>query len=179
MTTSAEAPTLLKAEIERLTGYKRPADQLRELHRQGFWRARRARNGKGYVVVETPHFHAVQSGVFAPGSPLPTIIDITPALALTPRREPARPIDWTAKTALYRHFDKQGRLLYIGVAVDPKKRESAHRCYSPWAADIHEIRVEWLEDRHAALVAERSAIQAEKPLHNILHQQREAACPAT
>lgn len=66
MSTSAEAPTLLKAEIERLTGYKRPADQLRELHRQGFWRARRAKV-TGEVVLERPHYDAVAAGL-QPGS---------------------------------------------------------------------------------------------------------------
>jgi hypothetical protein len=65
MTTSAEAPTLLKAEIERLTGYKRPADQLRELHRQGFWRARRAKV-TGEVVLERPHYDEVSRGLSQP-----------------------------------------------------------------------------------------------------------------
>jgi hypothetical protein len=48
--------------IERLTGYKRPADQIRELHRQGFWRARRAKV-TGEVVLERPHYDAVASGM--------------------------------------------------------------------------------------------------------------------
>lgn len=47
--------------IERLTGYKRPADQLRELHRQGFWRARRAKV-TGEVILERPHYDAVATG---------------------------------------------------------------------------------------------------------------------
>lgn len=163
---------LLSAEaIERLTGYKRPADQLRELHRQGFWRARRVRNGTGYVVLETPHYHAVQSGV-APRTHTPRVV-VDVSRIKPSERAPARPIDWQAKTALYRHFDKAGRLLYIGIAVDPKKRESSHRCYSPWAEDIHEIRVEWLDTRHSAVAAERAAIQAEKPLHNIIHTRKE------
>lgn len=49
-------------------GYKRPAEQLRELHRLGFWRARRAKV-TGEVVLERPHFDAVSSG--ATGSPGP------------------------------------------------------------------------------------------------------------
>ena len=49
-------------EIQRMTGYKRPADQLRELKRQGFWRARRAKV-TGEVILERPHYDAVASGV--------------------------------------------------------------------------------------------------------------------
>lgn len=60
--------TLPADEIQRLTGYKRPADQLRELHRQGFYRARRAKV-TGEVVLERPHYHAVCQGMEA--SPRP------------------------------------------------------------------------------------------------------------
>ena len=33
--------TLTDSELMAITGYQRPACQLRELHRQGFWRALR------------------------------------------------------------------------------------------------------------------------------------------
>jgi hypothetical protein len=48
---------LSKAEIERLTSYARPGDQLAELRRQGFHRARRNRLGE--VVLERAHYDAV------------------------------------------------------------------------------------------------------------------------
>lgn len=47
--------------IERITGYKRPADQLRELKAQGFYRARLAKV-TGEVVLERPHYDAVCQG---------------------------------------------------------------------------------------------------------------------
>lgn len=50
------------ATIERLTGYKRPAEQLRELKAQGFYRARLAKV-TGEVVLERPHYHAVCQGL--------------------------------------------------------------------------------------------------------------------
>lgn len=53
--------TLSPAEVERLTGYKRAADQLRELHRQGFYRARRGRV-TGEVILERAHVEAVAAG---------------------------------------------------------------------------------------------------------------------
>lgn len=49
------------AELVRLTGYKRPTDQLAELRRQGFYRARRSPSD-GTVILERPHYDAVCSG---------------------------------------------------------------------------------------------------------------------
>lgn len=46
-------------------GYKRPAEQLRELHRRGFWRAYRSKV-TGEVVLERPHYDAVAAGLGAP-----------------------------------------------------------------------------------------------------------------
>lgn len=64
---SSTADDTIPAEvIERLTGYKRPADQLRELHNLGFWRARRAKV-TGEVVLERPHYDAVCGNLF-PGA---------------------------------------------------------------------------------------------------------------
>lgn len=45
-------------EIAELTGYQQPAKQLAELHRLGFWRARR-RAISGRVVLERAHYEAV------------------------------------------------------------------------------------------------------------------------
>lgn len=42
-------------------GYSQPAKQLQELHRQGFWRARRSRL-TGAVILERAHVEAVCRG---------------------------------------------------------------------------------------------------------------------
>lgn len=52
--------TLTADEIHELTGYRQPAAQLAELHRQGFYRARR--NVLGAVVLERAHYDAVAAG---------------------------------------------------------------------------------------------------------------------
>lgn len=52
---------LTQDEIHSLTGYKRPGDQLRELKRQGFYRARIGRV-TGEVILERPHYDAVCIG---------------------------------------------------------------------------------------------------------------------
>ena len=55
---------LTDAELVSLTGYMRQAEQLVELHRQGFSRARRDRAGR--VVLERAHYEAVCTGQRAP-----------------------------------------------------------------------------------------------------------------
>ena len=52
--------TLDEVEIAKITGYKRRAERLRELHRQGFYRARC--NALGQIVLEREHYEAVCSG---------------------------------------------------------------------------------------------------------------------
>lgn len=56
--------TLSPDELRALTGYKRPADQLRELLRMGFYRARRGRV-TGEVILERAHVDAVAAGAMA------------------------------------------------------------------------------------------------------------------
>jgi predicted GIY-YIG superfamily endonuclease len=157
--------TLSPEELERVTGYRQAARQLAVLKDLGFWRARRSRGGTADVVLERAHYEAVKSEQ-ARGAPTVDVSWIKPST----RRGTARPMDWGARTALYRHFDKKGCLLYVGIAVDPKKRESEHRGGSGWAAKIHRIELEWFDNRHAARAAERAAIASERPKFNILHQ---------
>jgi hypothetical protein len=47
-------------ELYSVTGYRRAHEQLAELHRQGFFRARR--NRLGGVVLERSHYDAVCAG---------------------------------------------------------------------------------------------------------------------
>jgi hypothetical protein len=51
---------LSEDELFSLTGYRRPSEQLAELHRQGFSRARRNRFGR--LVLERAHYDAVCAG---------------------------------------------------------------------------------------------------------------------
>ncbi|WP_051237625.1 hypothetical protein [Ottowia thiooxydans] len=52
---------LREEEIRAVTGgYVRPAEQLSELHLQGFFRARRSRAGN--ILLERAHYEAVCSG---------------------------------------------------------------------------------------------------------------------
>ncbi len=52
--------TLNSEELENVTGYRTPKRQLKELHRQGFYRARIAVTGN--VILERAHYDAVCAG---------------------------------------------------------------------------------------------------------------------
>jgi hypothetical protein len=56
-----EPLTLSREEIKGITGYKRPAEQLAELHLQGFYRARRS-PVDGSVILERPHYDHICAG---------------------------------------------------------------------------------------------------------------------
>lgn len=67
---------------------------------------------------------------------------------------------------LYRHFDKDGRLLYIGVSFATFWRLSAHRNEASWYHEIRTIKIEKFATRNDAMKAEAIAIRDERPLNN-------------
>ena len=71
------------------------------------------------------------------------------------------------RTKVYRHFDKDGALLYVGVSLNAVVRLSQHKRVSHWFDEIHNITIESFETRKQALDAETKAIQEEKPKYNI------------
>ncbi|MBS7790250.1 hypothetical protein KTR66_09600 [Roseococcus sp. SDR] len=83
------------------------------------------------------------------------------------------------KTDLYRHYDANGRLLYVGVSLSAVVRLAQHRDLSQWATQIARVDVQKFDTRDQALAAERAAIKSEKPLHNIMHQEAADELPET
>lgn len=71
------------------------------------------------------------------------------------------------RTAVYRHFDHHGVLLYVGITHDPEERARMHGHTSPWFAWSVACAVEWHESRQDALDAESTAIRDERPLFNV------------
>ena len=71
-----------------------------------------------------------------------------------------------AKTALYRHFDKFGTLLYVGIAGDLRKRDKQHAVGAAFAGEIATTQTEWFDERGEAISAERRAILKERPIYN-------------
>lgn len=70
-------------------------------------------------------------------------------------------------TALYRMFDADGRLLYVGITIDIVSRFRDHRSIKPWWPDIQTIQLEHFPDRPAARAAELKAITTEFPCYNV------------
>lgn len=75
------------------------------------------------------------------------------------------------RTALYRHYDANGQLLYVGVSLSAVYRLSQHR-RSGWAQAIARVDIKHYSCRAAALTAERKAIYKEKPRFNIAMNNR-------
>jgi excinuclease UvrABC nuclease subunit len=77
---------------------------------------------------------------------------------------------------LYRHFDKDNRLLYVGVSLSVTQRLAQHRSHAHWFSQITRVEVEQFLTRQEAIVAERAAIKNERPLFNIqFSEQRSIA----
>jgi predicted GIY-YIG superfamily endonuclease len=55
-------------------------------------------------------------------------------------------------TALYRLFDTDGVLLYVGITRDTEKRWRQHALKKPWWPQVAERTVEWHPTRLAATV---------------------------
>lgn len=69
-------------------------------------------------------------------------------------------------TTVYRLFDEDLRLLYVGVAGNPGRRFEQHSIEKPWWGDVAHVRLRHFDTREAALDAELEAIRKENPLHN-------------
>jgi len=74
-------------------------------------------------------------------------------------------------TALYRHYDAENVLLYIGVSINPIQRTDQHIYSSEWTLDVKSIEIEWHENGYLARSAEMIAIRNEHPLHNSMHSK--------
>lgn len=67
--------------------------------------------------------------------------------------------------SLYRHFDAEGRLLYVGIAKNALCRLNGHKKAS-WYEQLARVGVEHHKSRAHALYAEAIAIRDEQPIYN-------------
>lgn len=67
---------------------------------------------------------------------------------------------------LYRHFDDEGLLLYVGVSINPAARLSCHKYTSLWYPRIATITIERFQTKQSALNAEFNAMLFERPKFN-------------
>lgn len=71
------------------------------------------------------------------------------------------------RAAVYRLYDADGALLYIGSAYYPDERANAHR-HTSWGPTAARRTEEWHDTRALAYEAEARAIRTEAPRHNII-----------
>jgi hypothetical protein len=81
-------------------------------------------------------------------------------------------------TDLYRHFNRQFRLLYVGISLNAWERARQHKSIAQWADEGFLMTVETHPNRAAALAAEAEAIRTEAPVYNIAGRARVEPTPA-
>lgn len=73
--------------------------------------------------------------------------------------------------SLYRFFNTTNELLYIGISNRVPRRLDEHHDDKPWYLEITRVEVEHHPNRGAALAAEKTAIKAERPKYNVVHNR--------
>lgn len=72
----------------------------------------------------------------------------------------------TVKTAVYRIYNADMELLYVGQSAKPLRRIAEH-AHKDWCESAAMVTMEWFETAVAASDAERAGIMSERPKHNI------------
>lgn len=73
---------------------------------------------------------------------------------------------------LYRLCDGDRHLLYVGITLNPLRRIRDHRDSKDWWHEVSEIYLEHHASRRLLLIAEAEAITAEKPIYNLMGNDR-------
>jgi len=76
------------------------------------------------------------------------------------------------RTAVYRLFDVDGVLLYVGISNHFGQRWERHAKVQPWWPEVQRQTVEWHPTRKDAADAETVAIKDEHPRFNVVHAPR-------
>lgn len=82
------------------------------------------------------------------------------------------------KTALYRHFNAKGQLLYVGISDCLSARDKHHVHTSHWHDLVTYTETQWCLSREHALDLERVAIRHERPKYNVAHSKPVEKKPA-
>lgn len=70
---------------------------------------------------------------------------------------------------LYRFYDADDELLYIGITNNPQNRFNSHRTDKSWFKKVIRSTMQHFPTREALAFAEIHAIQSERPKYNINH----------
>lgn len=76
------------------------------------------------------------------------------------------------KQNLYRFYDNEGRLLYVGITNEWFRRFHNHERKATWFSEVASATFEFFETREEVELAEKIAIQNENPIWNKVHNVR-------
>jgi antitoxin (DNA-binding transcriptional repressor) of toxin-antitoxin stability system len=71
------------------------------------------------------------------------------------------------ETAVYRLYDADETLLYVGITYDIKTRFADHKADKEWWPEVSTKEIRWLPDREAAWAEEQRVIHEEHPRYNV------------
>lgn len=86
---------------------------------------------------------------------------------------PTTSVGLQVPTTLYRLFNADGVLLYVGVTGNLNARLAFHSTDKPWWGEVARVETEWHPNRTEAEDAEDRAIADEHPRYNIAGAPRE------
>lgn len=72
---------------------------------------------------------------------------------------------------LYRMFDSNGDLLYVGISCNPPVRIKQHSRDKDWFPEVRTITLESFHTRDELEQAEKRSIQTEHPKYNVMHSR--------
>lgn len=72
-----------------------------------------------------------------------------------------------SEATVYRIYDADGRLLYVGMSINAVQRLAAHRYQQEWWPRVARVDIEHFVGRKAAARAEALAIETEAPEFNV------------
>lgn len=78
-------------------------------------------------------------------------------------------------TTLYRLWNAEHALLYVGITDNLEVRVEEHSADKPWWGEVDQVSTEELPSRRRALEAETRAIYWEQPRYNVLGSPRYSA----
>lgn len=119
-----------------------------------------------YIKFRAPNIYDEETEHIAQGG---TIYDQTQAFTSNKFKALA-----LRRTARYKFFNTEGRLLYTGIAANPEKRRDQHQRDKEWFGEIdHDLtEIDWYDKRKDAKKAETWSIHNENPLYNIAEAKK-------
>lgn len=96
---------------------------------------------------------------------------------MVPVQEETLPAVGLRPITLYRIFDEQDRLLYVGISLSVWQRISTHRQTKVWWRWARRVELEHFRSKREVEQAEVTAIKLERPLYNSTHNDSRKPVP--